>query len=204
MGIPANCRCAPWPETSCHFFRTHPSEVVPRADRGGRNSSRTEAHRRSKQIADLPGRESGVADDSPIVCASTGSCLGMVRIRAPSVMTNVLALPGNQEAGLFECLNRAEMRDSGYLRHALCRNFHFPQVPLPGHLLRHLQVILNGVPNTRQRFLFCGALRPTAGKSRTGDAVSFFRPRQGNRILHTVQFSTSASGRCLPVDARAT
>lgn len=97
---------------------------------------------------------------------------------------NVLALPGNQETGLLKSPNRAEMRDSGYLRHALRRNFHFPQVPLSGQFLRHFQVIPDGVANIRQRFLFGGALRPATGKSRTGYAVPFFGPRQGYRILH--------------------
>ena len=73
-------------------------------------------------------------------------------------MTNVLALPGNQEAGLFECLNRAEMRDSGYLRHGLRGNFDFPQVPLSRQFLRDREVLVDSVPNARQRFLFGGAL----------------------------------------------
>jgi len=58
----------------------------------------------------------------------------------------------------LECPDRAEMRDSRYLRHALRRSFHFPQVPLPGQSPRHFEVLVDGVPNVRQRFFFGGAL----------------------------------------------
>lgn len=71
---------------------------------------------------------------------------------------NVLALPGYEETGPFQRPNRAEVRDTRYLRHALCRDFHFPQVPFPGQFFRDLQVIVDGVPYIRQCFLFGGAL----------------------------------------------
>jgi len=71
---------------------------------------------------------------------------------------DVLALPGDAETSLFQSLDRAEVRDSGNLRHALYGNFHFPQVPFAGQIFRHLQVIADGVLNVRQRLLFSGAL----------------------------------------------
>jgi hypothetical protein len=70
----------------------------------------------------------------------------------------VLALPGDEKSGFFKSPNRAEVCNSWYLRHTLCRDFDFPQVWFAGQFLRHCQVIVNGVPYVRQRFLFGGAL----------------------------------------------
>ncbi len=70
----------------------------------------------------------------------------------------MLALPGNQETGLLQGPKRPEMRDSGYLRHGLRGNFDFPQVPLSRQFLRDREVLVDSVPNVRQRFLFGGAL----------------------------------------------
>ena len=91
-----------------------------------------------------------------MVCASTGpwDCHDPDTVRHD----DVLALPGNKETSFFESLNRAEVRDSGNLRHTLRRDFHFPQVPFTGQIFGHLQVIADGVPNVRQRLLLGSAL----------------------------------------------
>jgi|ERR1700691_2122716 len=128
----------------------------------------------------------------PIVCASTGSCLGIVTIRTASVITMCLPCLATRKPAFSRALT-ARSCDTGYLRHTLRRDFHFSQVPFPGQFLRCLQVIVNGVTDIRQRFLFGGSLRPAARESRTRYAVPLFGPSQGYRILHIFQSSTCSS-----------
>ena len=103
------------------------------------------------------GRQTGILDNTaPIVCASTGSCLGMVTIRWPSVMT--MCLPRYVEANLLERPNGPEVRYPGYLRHALDCDIHFPSIMLSGDLSVDLDVCANRVLNVRQSLFFSGAL----------------------------------------------
>ena len=87
---------------------------------------------------------------------------------------DMLPLPGNEETSLLQSFDGAMVRDAGNLRHALRRNLHFPQIPLAGQMLRHFEVLADGVPNVRQGFLFGGALRPAPGEPRAGNAVPLF------------------------------
>jgi hypothetical protein len=87
---------------------------------------------------------------------------------------NVFPLPGNLEPRLFQSFDGAQMSDSRNLRHALRRNFHFPQIPLAGQIPRHFEVFADGVTNVRKGLLFGSALRPAPRKPRTGNAIPLF------------------------------
>jgi hypothetical protein len=64
-----------------------------------------------KQIAEPLGREAGVTDDSPH-CVRVHGIVPWDGQNTDAVRhDNMLALPGNLETGLFECPDRAEMRD---------------------------------------------------------------------------------------------
>jgi len=120
-----------------------------------------------------------------MVSASTGSCLGIVRIRLPSVMTMCFALPGDVEPSLRKRPHGPKVRDDpGYLRHALRQDFYFPQILLTGQLFGDVEVFANRVLNVRQSFLFSGALRPAPGEARAIDAVALVGWHQRNWVLH--------------------
>ena len=89
----------------------------------------------SEKFAELQRRKAGIAGDAAHservhrVVPGNGH-------NPPSVgHDDVLALPGNVEAGLFEGFDCPKVRDTGYLRHALRRDLHFPQILLTGQLL---------------------------------------------------------------------
>ena len=98
---------------------------------------------------------------------------------------DVPALPGDMEAGLFQGLDRPKVRDPWYLRHALRRDLHFPQILLTGQLPGDFEVFANGILNIRQSLLFSGPLRPAPRQSGARDAVTLFGPYQSNWIPHT-------------------
>ena len=103
---------------------------------------------------------------------------------------DVLALPGNVESSLFERPYGPKVRDPGHLRHALRRDFHFPQILLTGQLFGYFEVFANCVLNVRQSFFFRGALRPAPGEARARDAVSLLGWHQSNWVLHTSNSNT--------------
>ena len=93
---------------------------------------------------------------------------------------DVLALPRDLKAGLLKRPNSPKVGDPRYLRHALRRDFHFPQVLPAGQFLGDFEVFANRVLNVRQSFFFSGALRPAAGKAKARNAVSLLGWHQSN------------------------
>ena len=87
---------------------------------------------------------------------------------------DVFPLPGNLEPSLLQSFDGAQVSDSGNLRHALRRYFHFPQIPLARQMSRHFEVFADGVPYVRQGLLFGRTLRPAPREPRTGNAISLF------------------------------
>ena len=148
----------------------------------------------SKQISELLRRETSIAYD-----AAHRDCIYWVvpwnRQDPHSVRhDDVLALPGDPEPSLFECLDGPKVRDSRYLRHPLCRDFHFPQVLLTGKFLGDFEVFPNRILDVGQSFLFGGTLRPAPREARAGNAVPLFGWYQSHWVLHT--------SNCTPVGAR--
>ena len=107
---------------------------------------------------------------------------------------DVLALLGDPESSFFECPDGAKVRDSRYLRHWLCRDFHFPQILLPCELPGDFEVFPNCVLDVRQSLRFGGALRPAPGKARARDAVSLFGSDQSHWVLHSSHCSIAVEG----------
>ena len=87
---------------------------------------------------------------------------------------DVFPLPGNLEPSLLQSFDGAQVSDSGNLRHALRRYFHFPQIPLARQIPRHFEVFEDGVPYVRQGLLFGCTLRPAPREPWTGNAISLF------------------------------
>jgi hypothetical protein len=139
----------------------------------------------SKQVAELLRRETSIADDA----AHRERVHRVVPWDShdpPSIRHHdMLALPGDPEPNLFECPDGPKVRDSRYLRHPLCRNFHFPQVLLTGKFLGDFEVFPNRVLDVRQSFLFGGTLRPAPREARAGNAVPLFGWYQSHWVLHT-------------------
>lgn len=149
----------------------------------------------SKQISELLRRETSIADD-----AAHRDCIYWVvpwnRQDPHSVRhDDVLALPGDPEPSLFECLDGPKVRDSRYLRHPLCRDFHFPQVLLTGKFLGDFEVFPNRILDVGQSFLFGGTLRPAPREARAGNAVPLFGWYQSHWVLHTSNCNTPVGAR---------
>lgn len=140
---------------------------------------------RSEKFAELPRREAGIPDNA----AHSERVHGVVPWNGhnpPSVgHDDVLALSGYMEAGLFQGRDRPKVRAPWYLRRALRRDLHFPQILLTGQLSGDFEVFANGIPNICQSLLFRGALRPAPGQSGARDAVPLFGRHQSNWVPHT-------------------
>jgi hypothetical protein len=128
----------------------------------------------------------------PMVSASTWSCLGDGQDPPAVGHDDVLALPGDVEPSLLERPHGPKVTDPGYLRHALRRDFYFPQILLTGQLFGDFEVFANRVLNVRQSFLFSGALRPAPGEAGTIDAVALVGWHQRNWVLHISHCSMQA------------
>lgn len=128
---------------------------------------------RSEKFAELLRRKAGIPDDA----AHSERVHGVVPWNGhnpPSVgHDDVLALSGDK------------VRDPWYLRHALRRDLHFPQILLTGQLPGDFEVFANGILNICQSLLFRGALRPAPGQSGARDAVPLFGRHQSNWVPHT-------------------
>ena len=147
----------------------------------------------SKQIAETVRRETRIADDA----AHRNRVHGVVsgnRYDASSIGHNdMLSLPGDPEFSFFERPDGAHVRDSGYLRHPLRRDFHLTQVLFASESLSDVDVFPNRVLDVRESFFFGGTLRPASREARARDAISLFSQLQSYWVLHTSQFSASVS-----------
>lgn len=97
---------------------------------------------------------------------------------------HMLALPKHVEAGLLQSSHGVLVVDAGDLRHASGCDFYFSSSGVLEKLIARVEVFLNGGLYVLERFFFCGALRPAAGKSGNRNAVSFFALLKCNLILH--------------------
>jgi len=113
-------------------------------------------------------------------------------MRLPSLMM-ICPLWFDLKAELTENPNRVLMRNSGQLRHRLCRGqLDFTDVcssPAVGvfgkiQLFAHLDVITNRSPNILQRLGLTSSLRPTSRQRRTTDGEAFFGLNQNDAVLH--------------------
>ena len=148
----------------------------------------------SKQTAELLRRETSIAHNT-----AHGERVHRIVPRNghdPSSVghDDVLALPGDPEAGPFECPDSPKGSDPRYLRHPLCRDFHFPQVLFTGDFLGDFEVFPNRILDVGQSFLFRCALRPAPREARAGNAVAFLGRDQSHRVLHTSHFNILVSG----------
>jgi hypothetical protein len=152
----------------------------------------------SKKFAELVRCDAGIPDN-----ASHRERVHRIvpgnRQNPPSVChDDVLALSGDAEPRFFECPDSPEMRDSRYLRHVLCRNFHFPQILLAGKLFSDFEIFANGVLDVRQRLLFRCALRPAPWETGARNAEPPFGWHQCNWVLHTCDCSMGRAAGVFP------
>lgn len=112
----------------------------------------------SEQFAELPRRKAGIPDN---------------------------AAHSERVHGVVERLDCPKVRDPGYLRHPLRRDFHFPQILLTGQLPGDFDVFADRLLDVCQSLRFSGALRPAAGQAGTRNAVPLFGWHQSNWVLHT-------------------
>jgi len=156
---------------------------------GGANARPVGFLARSEKFAELLRRKAGIPDNA----AHRERVHGVVprnRHNPTSVgHDDVPALPGDMEAGLFQGLDRPKVRNPWYLRHALRRDLHFPQILLTGQLPGDFEVFANGILNIRQGLLFSGALRPASGQSGARDAVPLIGRHQSDWVPHTYDCS---------------
>jgi len=129
----------------------------------------------------------------PFVRASTGSCLGMVRIRLPSVMTMYLPCRTVWNAAFSSALTAHKWAMPGIFGIRYAGISTFLQVLLARQLFGNRQVFANCVLNTRQSFFLSCALRPAPGQAGARDAVSLFGSHQGYWVLHASDSSTATT-----------
>jgi len=134
----------------------------------------------SEKLAELPRRKTGVLDN-PTHRERVHGIMPWDGHDPPAVgHDDVLALSRDLKASLFKRSDSPKVGNPRYLRHALRRDFHFPQVLPARQFFSDFEVFANGVLNVRQRFLFRRALRPAPGETGARDAVPLFSSYQSN------------------------
>src|SRR5438876_10631545 len=84
----------------------------------------------------------------------------------------MLSLPDHAEACLFQCLDRALMRDARDFTHASGRHVHFANFHRGRQFPGNLQVFTDdSVADVSKRFFLRDTLRPTARKTGTTHAM---------------------------------
>lgn len=96
----------------------------------------------------------------------------------------VLPLPQNTKTGFVQRTNRVLVVNSGDSRQDSDRYVDFSRSAALKQFVARSEVLLNGLTDIGQSFLFSGTLRPATGQTWDMNAETFVGFVQSNSILH--------------------